>query len=156
MFLTWPGLCNSWQYSFINGNRVDSALRDNDILPYFMTVIPLLLENTYCTNFHRYKRSINNPDILNYPLAFVHKKQKIIPTSPWDRLNCGKWIMQVVAILLFFITMTGPWAVIEVCSTHICMVQCTHLITTGGTPHLYNTRGSSMLVNSLHSGENNM
>ena len=30
-----------------------------------------------------------------------------------------------------------------------------HLMTTGGTPHLYN-RGSSMLVNSLHSGENNM
>ena len=53
------------------------------------------------------------------------------------------------------ITMSGPWAIIQVCSTHICMVQCTHLITTGGTPHLYN-RGSSMLVNSLHSGENNM
>ena len=34
------------------------------------------------------------------------------------------------------------------CSTHICMVQCTHLITTGGTPHLYN-RGSSMLVDIL-------
>ena len=51
------------------------------------------------------------------------------------------------------ITMAMPWAVIQVCSTRICMVQCTHLITTGGTPHLYN-RGSSMLVNSLHSGEN--
>ena len=35
------------------------------------------------------------------------------------------------------------------------MVQCTHLITTGGTPHLYN-RGSSMQVNSLHSGANNI
>ena len=52
------------------------------------------------------------------------------------------------------ITMAGPRAVIQFCSTHICMVQCTHLITTGGTPHLYD-RGSSMLVNSLHSGENN-
>ena len=50
------------------------------------------------------------------------------------------------------ITMTMPWALIQLCSTPICMVQCTHLITTGGTPHLYN-RGSSMLVNSLHSGE---
>ena len=53
------------------------------------------------------------------------------------------------------ITMGRLWALIQVCSTHICMVQCTHLITTGGTPHLYNRR-SSMLVNSLHSGENNM
>ena len=52
------------------------------------------------------------------------------------------------------ITMAGPRAVILVCSTHICMVQCTHLITKGGTPHLYNG-GSSMLVNSLHSRENN-
>ena len=56
---------------------------------------------------------------------------------------------------LYCITMAMPWALIQVCSTPICMVQCTHLITTGGTPHLYN-RGSSMLVNSLHSGENNM
>ena len=32
------------------------------------------------------------------------------------------------------IKMAGPRAVIQVCSTHICMVQCTHLITTGGTP----------------------
>ena len=38
------------------------------------------------------------------------------------------------------ITMPGPWAVIQVCSTPLCMVQCTHLITTGGTPHLYNKR----------------
>ena len=55
----------------------------------------------------------------------------------------------------FHITMAMPWALIQVCSTHICMVQCTHLITTCGTPHL-NNRGSSMLVNSLHSGENDM
>ena len=41
------------------------------------------------------------------------------------------------------------------CSIPVCMVQCTHLITTGGTPNLYN-RGSSMQVNSLHSGANNM
>ena len=53
------------------------------------------------------------------------------------------------------ITMAGLWAVIQVCSTPLCMVQCTHLITTGGTPHLYNRR-SSMQVNSLHSGANNM
>ena len=53
------------------------------------------------------------------------------------------------------ITMAMPSALIQVCSTHICMVQCTHLITTGGTPHLYN-RVSSVLVNSLQSGENNM
>ena len=37
----------------------------------------------------------------------------------------------------------------------LCMVQCTHLITTGGTLHLYN-RGSSMQVNSLCSGANNI
>ena len=37
----------------------------------------------------------------------------------------------------------------------LCMVQCTHLITTGGTPHLHNKR-SSMQVNSLHSGANNI
>ena len=53
------------------------------------------------------------------------------------------------------ITMSVLWAIIKVSSTPICMVQWTHLITTGGTPHLYN-RGSSMLVNSLHPGENNM
>ena len=53
------------------------------------------------------------------------------------------------------ITMAVLWAIIQVSSTPICMVQCTHLITTGGTPDLYN-RGSSMLVNSLHSGENYM
>ena len=46
MFLTWPGLCNSLQYRFINGNRVDSAQGDRKIIPYFMTVIPILLENT--------------------------------------------------------------------------------------------------------------
>ena len=39
------------------------------------------------------------------------------------------------------ITMAGLWVVIQVYSNPICMVQCTHLITTGGTPHLYN-RGS--------------
>ena len=53
------------------------------------------------------------------------------------------------------ITMVGLWAVIQVCSTPLRMVKCTHLITTGGMPHLYN-RGSSMQVNSLHSGENDM
>ena len=53
------------------------------------------------------------------------------------------------------ITMAGPWMLMQVCSTPICMVQCTHLITTGGAPHLYN-RGSSMQVNSLHSGANNI
>ena len=58
-------------------------------------------------------------------------------------------------VLIQIIMMAKPRALIQVCSTHICMVQCTHLITTGGTPHLYNI-GSSMLVNSLHSGENNM
>ena len=42
------------------------------------------------------------------------------------------------------ITMSRPRALIQVCSTPICMVQCTYLITTGGIPHLYN-RGSSML-----------
>ena len=36
-----------------------------------------------------------------------------------------------------FITMALLWAIIQVSSTPICMVQCTHLITTGGTPHLY-------------------
>ena len=36
----------------------------------------------------------------------------------------------------------GIWGVIQVCSTPLCMVRCTHLKTTGGTPHLYN-RGSS-------------
>ena len=36
----------------------------------------------------------------------------------------------------------GLWGVIQVCSTPLCMVRCTHLKTTGGTPHLYN-RGSS-------------
>ena len=39
--------------------------------------------------------------------------------------------------------MSVLWGVIQVCSTPLCMVQCTHLITTDGTPHLYN-RGSSM------------
>ena len=29
------------------------------------------------------------------------------------------------------IAMERPWALIQVCNTHICMVQCTHLITTG-------------------------
>ena len=43
--------------------------------------------------------------------------------------------------------MAGQWGVIQVCSTPNCMVQCTHLITTGGTPHLYN-RWSSMQVDS--------
>ena len=38
----------------------------------------------------------------------------------------------------------------------LCMVQCTHLITTGGTPHLYNRGSTSMQVNSLHSGANNV
>ena len=40
--------------------------------------------------------------------------------------------------------MAGLWVVIQVSTTYICMVQCTHLITTGGTLHLYN-RGSSIL-----------
>ena len=56
---------------------------------------------------------------------------------------------------VYSITLAMPRALIQVCCTPLCMVQRTHLITTGGTPHLYN-RGSSMLVNSLHSGENNM
>ena len=63
--------------------------------------------------------------------------------------------IQGFRVFAWDITMAEPWAIIQVCSSHICMVQCTHLITTGGTPHLYN-KGSSMLVNSLHSGENNM
>ena len=33
-----------------------------------------------------------------------------------------------------FITTAVLWAIIQVSSTPICMVQCTHLITTGGTP----------------------
>ena len=53
------------------------------------------------------------------------------------------------------IMMVRLWAVRQVCSTPFCMVQCTYLITTGGTPHLYN-RGSSMQVNSLHSGANDV
>ena len=53
------------------------------------------------------------------------------------------------------ITMAGLWRVIWVCITHFYMVQCTHLTTTGGAPHLYN-RGSSMQVNSLHSEANDM
>ena len=32
------------------------------------------------------------------------------------------------------ITMAGPWAIIQVCSTHICMVQCTHLLPPVGNP----------------------
>ena len=55
----------------------------------------------------------------------------------------------------FIITMAGLWWVIWVCITHFCMVERTHLITTGGAPHLYN-RGSSMQVNSLHSEANDM
>ena len=38
------------------------------------------------------------------------------------------------------ITTARPRALIQVCSTPICMVQCTHLITTGGSLHLYNSR----------------
>ena len=53
------------------------------------------------------------------------------------------------------ITMPGLWAVIQVCSTPLCMVQCTHLITTGGNPTCI-IRGPSMQVNSLHSGANNI
>ena len=30
MFQTLPGQCSSWQYSFVNGNRVDSALTDRE------------------------------------------------------------------------------------------------------------------------------
>ena len=36
------------------------------------------------------------------------------------------------------IMMAVLWVVIQVCITPLCMVQCTHLITRGGTPHLYN------------------
>ena len=53
------------------------------------------------------------------------------------------------------ITMAGLWGVIQVCSTPLCMVQCTHLITTGGAPHLYD-RVSGVQVNSLHSEANNI
>ena len=61
----------------------------------------------------------------------------------------GRWVKFYNAIMFpiyvymipMFITMTGLWGVIQVCSTSLCMVQCTHLITTGGAPHLYN-RGS--------------
>ena len=53
---------------------------------------------------------------------------------------------------LEIITMVGLWMVIQVCSTPLCMVQWTHLITTA---HLYN-RGSSMQVNSLHFGANDI
>ena len=62
---------------------------------------------------------------------------------------------KLVRAITYHITLAMPRALIQVCCTPLCMVQRTHLITTGGTPHLYN-RGSSMLVNSLHSGENNM
>ena len=71
----------------------------------------------------------------------------------WDSTAC--WNPCVSCQNYFHITMSVLWAIIKVSSTPICMVQWTHLITTGGTPHLYN-RGSSMLVNSLHPGENNM
>ena len=45
------------------------------------------------------------------------------------------------------IAMVGLWGVIQVCSTPLCSVQCIHLITKGGTSHLYN-RGSSKQFNS--------
>ena len=66
-----------------------------------------------------------------------------------------RWWLGAILATSHYITLARPRALIQVCSTPLCMVQCTHLITTGGTPHLYN-RGSSMLVNSLHSGENDM
>ena len=43
----------------------------------------------------------------------------------------SSWCYLYAAI---FITMTGLWGVIQVCRTPLCMVQCTHLITTSGTP----------------------
>ena len=57
--------------------------------------------------------------------------------------------------LALIITMAQLWGVIQVGSTTLCMVQWTHLITTGGTPHLYN-RGSSMQASPLHSGANDI
>ena len=38
------------------------------------------------------------------------------------------WCVQTKQIEFYFITMTGLWVVIQVCSTSLCMVQCTHLI----------------------------
>ena len=64
--------------SFIKGHRVDSALGDRAILPYITPSIALLLDNTNCTHLHRYYPSINNPDILYYPLAFVQKKTSLV------------------------------------------------------------------------------
>ena len=104
----------------------------------------------------------------NSPLSTFTKKSE--HTLPQDILAQGRWdyrlqlAVNFSSVFAFFshwdvhvmtIMMSRPRAIIQACSTPICMVQCTHLITTGGTPHLYN-RGSSMLVNSLHSGENNM
>ena len=79
------------------------------------------------------------------------KESISVPLTNLDNLSFEQGVFPS-ELKLAIITMARPWALIQVCSTHICMVQCTHLTTTRGTPHLYN----SMLVNSLHSGENNM
>ena len=71
--------------------------------------------------------------------------------EPWSMHQYGlgqaawtaSWsIMHVHIYRTKNITMARPWALIQVCSTHICMVQCTHLITTGtwDTPPVIRSR----------------
>ena len=83
----------------------------------------------------------------NSPHLQIRHNLSVLLLADW------KWLHPIVFVITLntlCITMAGPWAITQVCSIHICMVQCTHLITTGGTPHLYN-RGSSIAQRLLQS-----
>ena len=121
-----------------------------------------LSENLYCISKEEPTKICLGPFKIHMVRAQVPWLKKVYQCIWPKQLMCiemasGYHFMAWLAEWFFTLvtysnTMLRPRAVIQVCSTHICMVQCTHLITAGGTPHLYN-RGSSMLINSLHSGE---
>ena len=71
--------------------------------------------------------------------GFVRNRWQSITSTNIDQNSMVLWCHWAImsSTHLYLITMERPWALIQVCSTHICMVECTHLITTGGTPHLY-------------------
>ena len=130
----------------IGAHITASSAKSVPYLPLYKTVILSALAREilqFSTN--PWSRSHQFRELSSYPGYFRKPHWKSMRLLDISRVTCQVWSIMMAVL----------WAIIQVSSTPICMVQCTHLIITGRTPHLYN-RGSSMLVNSLHSGENNM
>ena len=96
------------------------------------------VEPTYCTNFTK-GGHLEYSHLISALFVFAFMIPCLFSFGVQNREVVQ---LEVAVTSLFYITMAGLWVVTQVCSTSLCMVQCTHMITTGWTPHHLYNRGS--------------